>query len=80
MSWHAKSRSSPLQAPAAGAPEALVSGKHYMAALFADKPFWPLQHCPEFIVQNAIRAANYFLTHFETFPSSPLAERACGRA
>jgi hypothetical protein len=51
-----------------------------MAALFADKPFWPLQHCPEFIVQNAIRAANYFLTHFETFPSSPLAERACRRA
>ena len=42
MSWHVKSRRSQFQAPAAGAPEARVFGKIYMAALFADKPFWPL--------------------------------------
>ena len=43
VSWHVKSRRSvQFQAPAAGAPEARIFGKHYMAALFADKPFWPL--------------------------------------
>jgi hypothetical protein len=42
VGWHVKSRRSPFQAPAAGAPEARVFGKHHMAALFADKPFWPL--------------------------------------
>jgi hypothetical protein len=42
VSWHVKSRRSQFQAPATGAPEARVFGKHYMAALFADKPFWPL--------------------------------------
>jgi hypothetical protein len=42
VSWHVKSRRSQFQAPAAGAPEARVFGKHNMAALFADKPSWPL--------------------------------------
>jgi hypothetical protein len=42
VSWHVKSRRSQFQAPAAGAVEARVFGKHYMAALCADKPFWPL--------------------------------------
>jgi hypothetical protein len=43
VSWHVKSRRSvQFQAPTAGAPEARIFGKHYMAALFADKPFGPL--------------------------------------
>jgi hypothetical protein len=47
-----------------------------MAALFADKPFWPLEHCPEVIAQNAVRAANYLVSHLESLPSSILAQRA----
>jgi hypothetical protein len=43
VSWQVKSRRSvQFQAPAAGAPEARILGKDYMAALFADKPIWPL--------------------------------------
>jgi hypothetical protein len=42
VSWRVKSRRSQFHAPAAGALEARIVGKHNMAALFADKPFWPL--------------------------------------
>ena len=57
--------SNPLlfQALLARALETRVARKHNMATLLADEPVRLLQHRPELVTQNAIRAANYVIGH-----------------
>jgi len=62
-------RSVQFQAPAAGASEARIFGKHYMAALFADKPVWPLQHCPELIARTQYGQRTTCSTIFNGIPA-----------
>jgi hypothetical protein len=52
-----------LRAVAAGAPEIWVVGNHYVTAVLADKPAWPLHHQSELITQNAVWTVHHVFSH-----------------